>query len=134
MVLDTYSLNTQQYKVRIKGKVEQSWEKSSALLLRLGVVAIGKGAFWSPSTTVTNFTLLLTGHHGTAVILIVFTSCQYVILKQFKPFYANDTNGHIVWNPKFSLVTQLWTRPRLFPESKTKCQYYSFTVEFKVAL
>ena len=31
MVLDTYLINTQQYKVRIKGKVEQSWEKSSAL-------------------------------------------------------------------------------------------------------
>ena len=32
IVLDTYFLNTQQYKVRIKGKVEQSWERSSALL------------------------------------------------------------------------------------------------------
>ena len=31
MALDTYLLNTQQYKVRIKGKVEQSWERSSAL-------------------------------------------------------------------------------------------------------
>ena len=31
MVLDTYLLNTQQYKVRIKGKAEQSWERSSAL-------------------------------------------------------------------------------------------------------
>ena len=30
MVLDTYLLNTQQYKVRIKGKVEQSRERSSA--------------------------------------------------------------------------------------------------------
>ena len=30
MVLDTYLLNTQQYKVCIKGKVEQSWEESSA--------------------------------------------------------------------------------------------------------
>ena len=30
MVLDTYLFNTQQYKVRIKGKVKQSWEKSSA--------------------------------------------------------------------------------------------------------
>ena len=30
MVLDTSLLNTQQYKVRIKGKVEQSWERSSA--------------------------------------------------------------------------------------------------------
>ena len=31
MVLDTCLLNIQQYKVRIKGKVEQSREKSSAL-------------------------------------------------------------------------------------------------------
>ena len=31
MVLDTSLLNTQQYKVRIKGKVEQFWERSSAL-------------------------------------------------------------------------------------------------------
>ena len=50
MVLDTSLLNTRQYKVRIKGKVEQFWERSSALPLHLGVVAIEKGAFWSPST------------------------------------------------------------------------------------
>ena len=31
MGLDTYLLNTQQYKVRIKGKVEQSRERSSVL-------------------------------------------------------------------------------------------------------
>ena len=31
MVLDTSLLNTQQYKVRIKGKVKQSIERSSAL-------------------------------------------------------------------------------------------------------
>ena len=31
MLLDSYLLNTQQYKVRIKGKVEQSRELSSAL-------------------------------------------------------------------------------------------------------
>ena len=31
MVLDTTLLNTQYYKVRFKGKVEQSWEWSSAL-------------------------------------------------------------------------------------------------------
>ena len=52
-------LNTQQYKVRIKGKVEQSKERSSALPLHLGVVAIKKGAFWSPSTTVANLTLFI---------------------------------------------------------------------------
>ena len=31
MVFDTFLLNTQDYKVRIKGKVEQSRETSSAL-------------------------------------------------------------------------------------------------------
>ena len=56
MVLDNSLLNTQQYKLRIKGKVEQSRERSSALPLHLSVVDIEKGAFWSPSTTVANFT------------------------------------------------------------------------------
>ena len=31
MVLDASLLNTQHYKVRIKGKVGESWERSSAL-------------------------------------------------------------------------------------------------------
>ena len=31
MVLDSSLLNTQYYKVRIKGKVGRSWERSSAL-------------------------------------------------------------------------------------------------------
>ena len=59
MVLDTSLLITQQYKVCIKSKVEQSRERGCALPLHLGVVAIEKGAFWSPSTTVANFILLL---------------------------------------------------------------------------
>ena len=49
MVLDISLLNTQQYKVRIKSKVKQSRERSSAPL-HLGVVAIEKGAFWSSPT------------------------------------------------------------------------------------
>ena len=53
MVLDTSLLNTQQYKVRIKGKVEQSRKNSSASL-DFGVVAIEKGVFWSPSIPVAN--------------------------------------------------------------------------------
>ena len=57
MVLDIYLLNTQQYKVRIKGKEEESWERSSAPI-HLDVVAIETEAFWSPSTTVANFTFL----------------------------------------------------------------------------
>ena len=50
MVLDASLLNTQHYKVWIKGKVEQSRNSSSALSLHLGVVAIEKGAFELPST------------------------------------------------------------------------------------
>ena len=57
MVLDTSFLNTQHYKVPIKGKVKQSRERSSAPL-HLSVVTTENGAFWSPSTTVVNFTYL----------------------------------------------------------------------------
>ena len=57
MVLDTSLLNTQQYKVRIKAQVEQSKERNSVYL---GIVAIEKGAFWLPLTTVANFTYLIT--------------------------------------------------------------------------
>ena len=58
MILDTSLLNAQHYKVHIKGKVAQSSEWSSAPPLHIGVVAIEKGAFRSPSTTVANFTYL----------------------------------------------------------------------------
>ena len=50
MVLDTSLLNTQHYNVRIKSNVEQSRVKEEPHPLHLGVVAIEKGAFWSPST------------------------------------------------------------------------------------
>ena len=49
MVLHASLLNTQHYKVWIKGKVDQSWERRSTPF-HLSVVAIEKGAFWSPST------------------------------------------------------------------------------------
>ena len=45
----------QQYKVRIMGAIQG---KEYRLPLHLSVVAIEKGAFGSPSTTVANFTLL----------------------------------------------------------------------------
>ena len=52
MVLDAALLNTQHYKVRIMGKVEQSRDSSRALSYT--VVTIEEGAFGSPSTKVTN--------------------------------------------------------------------------------
>ena len=54
MVLDASLLNTQHYRVWVKGKVEQSWERSSALPYTL--VYIEKEAVGSPSTMVANFT------------------------------------------------------------------------------
>ena len=57
MVLDASLLNIQHYKVRIKDKVEQARE-GVAPSPTLGVVAIEKGAFGSPSTMVANFTIL----------------------------------------------------------------------------
>ena len=56
MVLDADLLNTQHYKVRIKSKVEQSREWSSAFPLNVSVVAIKKGAFGSLSIKVANST------------------------------------------------------------------------------
>ena len=47
MVLDAALLNNQDYKVWIKGKVEQSRERSSTLPWHLGVVAIEKRAFFT---------------------------------------------------------------------------------------
>ena len=55
MVLDASLLNTQHYKVPIKDKVEQSRERSSALL-HFSVVAIKKGALGSPLTKGDYFT------------------------------------------------------------------------------
>ena len=55
MLLDTALLNTQHYKVGIKGKVKETKRMELGPPLNLGVVAIEKGLFGSPSTTVTNF-------------------------------------------------------------------------------
>ena len=54
VVLDATLLNTQHYKVRIKGNVEQSREWSSTPLLHLVVIAIEEGAFRSPLTKIAN--------------------------------------------------------------------------------
>ena len=80
MVLDTSLLNTQQYKVCIKGKVEKSRERSSALPDILGVLAIEKGDFWSPSTTVTNFTLLYIYIYIHFIYIYIYTLYIYIYI------------------------------------------------------
>ena len=57
MALNNFLLNTQQYQVRFKDKAIQG--KGQRPPLQAGVVAIEKGNFWSPSTTVATFTLLI---------------------------------------------------------------------------
>ena len=64
MVLDASLLNTQHYKVQIKGKVKQSRERSSTPHTHFGVVAIQKVAFESPLTTVGNFTSFFNHYIG----------------------------------------------------------------------
>ena len=58
MELDASLVNTQHYKVGIKGKVEQPIEKEQRPPLHFGVSAIEKGAFWSPPIKVAKFTNL----------------------------------------------------------------------------
>ena len=77
MVLDTSLLNTQHYKVRIKGKVEQSWEKSSALNLHFGVVAVEKGAFGWPLTKGRQLYLLFT---FTSTDCNMLTMCRQTVV------------------------------------------------------
>ena len=57
-VVDAVLLNSQYYKVRIKGKMKQSRERSSAIPQHNGLVAIEKRAFGSPLTKVANFTYI----------------------------------------------------------------------------
>ena len=56
MVLDTSLLNIQQYKVRIKDKVEQSREGSNVLPR---CSSYWKGSLKSPPTTIANFTYFI---------------------------------------------------------------------------
>ena len=55
--------------IRIRGKLEHSREWSSALPLHLGVVAIKKGPFGSPSTTVANFFLYTKNDQNTCLFI-----------------------------------------------------------------
>ena len=80
MVLHASLLNTQHYKVRIKGKVEQSREWSSTLYLHLSVVAIEKGAFGSPSTKVANFTYFTFISFNSSILSIKFAQAINMFL------------------------------------------------------
>ena len=61
MVTPRLTLSNIRYVSRVKWSNPGKEQRPS---LHLGVVAIEKGAFWSPSTTVANFTLLYQLGHG----------------------------------------------------------------------
>ena len=68
-VLDASLLNTQHYKVHIKGKVEQHCERSSAPPAHLSVVAIEKWALGLHSTAVANLYIKILIHKMTSTSL-----------------------------------------------------------------
>ena len=100
MVLDTSLLNTQQYKVHIEGKVEQSRERSRALYLHLAVVANKKEPFESPLTTVANFTYLF----YSIIIITIFSifhsnfNCTFICLSYLPipPLGQDMTQGQFL--------------------------------------
>ena len=105
MVLEASLHNTQQYKVCIKGKVELSRERSSGLPLHLGVVAIEKGAFWSPLTTVTNFTFTYIASGKKRIKKITINS--FLVLSKFLSLYFNKMWGGIEINSQHNLILYL---------------------------
>ena len=107
MVLDAALINTQHYKVCIKGKVEQSKEWSCALPYTFVDVAIENGGFGSPSTKVTNFALI------------------YLCSQKFEPLKSGN-----YWNFIKSLVLKQKKRKFLLKEICT--QNSGDNISFKI--
>ena len=80
MVLDTSLPNTQQFKVGIKGKVEQFREGSCALPHTHRCSNYRKGAFGSPSTKVANFTFILLNVGFTTIYIYIYIIMVFAII------------------------------------------------------
>ena len=89
MVLYASLLNAQHYKVWIKGKVVQSRERSIALPLHLGVVAIGKEPSGHPRLGSPILLLLIYGIMYSYLILIIIFGIThfYLILMIYTLLY-----------------------------------------------
>ena len=96
MVSDTSLLNTQHYKVRIKGK-------GVAPSLHLSVVAIEKRAFWSSSTMIDNF------NNHSYLILIICTVVYFQILQ----FNTNNLYSIIHGIKYFYLILMIFKQTYL---------------------
>ena len=99
MVLDAVLFNTKHYKVRIKGKEEQSKERSNTPPLHLGVVAIEKGPFGSPSTMVANFTYLesFVFDHNTWNCLTMWKWMNLAPLKMLPTHYLVTNHMYLIY-------------------------------------
>ena len=95
MVLDATLLNTQYYKVSIKGKMEKSRELSCILLLHISVVAIEKEAFWSPSKKVANFTFYFYWFTDFPDLKIFLTTANQIELWRLTSTYSS-VNANLV--------------------------------------
>ena len=96
IVLDAALFNTQNYKARIKGKVEQSRKSSSASAhTHLGVVAIEKRALESPFTKVANS---------------IFYNCFLRIIISYLKLYKVSKVGDLIrGQPEGSLFNSYYT-------------------------
>ena len=121
MVLDASLLNTQHYKVRIKGKVEQSRE-GVAPPLHLGVVAIEKGAFGLPSTMVANFTftyigcLYINGFLG-CLNIHGYIGCLNIHGTHMTANNSTDNNVVFFFVSDLEIVYYKWTRVQTLDET-----------------
>ena len=120
MVLDASLFNTQHYKVRIKGKVEQSRERSSAPL-HLGVETIEKGAFGSPSTNVANFTYLWIKR------VLPLNNLKWLICHKTKPSILLSISHGLLLSARRNLMTCL-------SSSREHSELSAFWIVFKEIL
>ena len=106
IVLVTSLPNTEQYKIHIKSKVEQSRQRHTSPPLHLGVVAIKKGAFWSPSTTVANYFL----HRSVGVGATIFSGLFHFTLYTYLIMLSKAVSSTIFWVFVMILLgTQSWS-------------------------
>ena len=111
MVLDATLLNTQHYKVRIKGSgAIQGMKLWSPLYI--GVVAIEKGALMSPSTKIANFTCL-----------------GKVVASALTPWYSSYWKGSLWWRCPWcnGYHHRKWTQQHKF-------KFWTRLIAFHIAL
>ena len=114
MVLDTSLLNTQQYKVRIKGKVEQSSERSYAPSYTWC------SSYWKGSLLIDNFTFYMASSipikYDSFLCRSILNACIKKSLETYWRHHISAHNGHLTANSKLVFI--------LFFEEKKKHYLY----------